>query len=109
MPHEDLYRTVYQGWKRTQDVVKSGVILKKVSWGDSYRVQNNLPTSKENRIIHIRPHASKAFYLFEDGTTFGNGSISDSDELPDGRRMTKQSFWLNNSYIIHQLEKGLVE
>lgn len=109
MPYEDLHKTVYQGWKEAQEIIRAGVQLTVERRGDSYRVTNNLPGSHSNRIIHIRPHASKAFYLLEDGSTIGNGSISDSDELPDGRRMTKQSFWLNNSYIIQQLEKGLVE
>lgn len=107
MPHDDLYKTVYSEWKRTQDIIREGVALKKVLRGKSCYIANNLPTASDNRITHVRPHANKAFYIFEDGTTFGNGSISDTDELPDGRRMTKQSFWLNNAYILSQLEERL--
>ena len=43
-----------------------------------------------------------------DGTVLGNGSKAiDGDELPDGRWMTHQSFFFNNSYIISQLRNEL--
>lgn len=34
-----------------------------------------------------------------DGTSWGNGCIGDTEPLPDGRRMTRQSYWLNNSFV----------
>ena len=103
MPHSDLEGIVYKEWKAIKDVVKNGVVLT----GKGNRVVNNFPTKDNNGAIHIRPHAQKSFYVFEDGSTFGSGSISDTDELPDGRRMTKQSFWLNNTYLLSQLNEEL--
>ena len=43
----------------------------------------------ENRVSHVRPHGKNS---------------SDTLELPDGRFMTKQCFWLNNTYIRSQIE-----
>lgn len=34
-------------------------------------------------------------------------SYADAEQLPDGRWMTKQSFWLNNTYILSQLDDKL--
>ena len=53
---------------------------------------------RDTRIFHLRPHASKSAYLI-DGVRYGNGSDTDMDELPNGDFMTKQSFWLNKSYV----------
>ena len=36
-------------------------------------------------------------------------NAQDTYELPDGRRLTKQCFWLNNSYILSQLDKQFKE
>lgn len=55
---------------------------------------NNLPKASENRVCHVRPHGRNA---------------NDTYELPDGRRFPKQSFWLNNSYILSQLDKRFIE
>ena len=41
----------------------------------------------------------KQFYVNTDGTSWGNGCIGDTEPLPDGRRMTRQSYWLNNSFV----------
>ena len=48
----------------------------------------------------MRAHSNHAYYKLEDGTQYGKGKLSDADELPDGRFMTKQCFWLNNTYIL---------
>ena len=103
MPYNDLNDTVYAGWNDIRDVVIKGVKFTI----DNDRVLNNFPKKNNNRIIHIRPHAAKSFYVFENGSTYGSGSISDTDELPDGRRMTKQSFWLNNDYVLAILDETL--
>lgn len=103
MPHSDLEGIVYKEWKTIKDTVDNGVILTK----KGNRIVNNFPTKNKNGAIHIRPHAQRSFYVFEDGSTFGSGSISDTDDLPDGRRMTKQSFWLNNTYLLDQLDDEL--
>lgn len=73
------------------------------------RIDNNLPKKSDTKIIHIRPHASKSYYELSNGVSYGSGNVSDSDVLPNGMRMTKQSFWLNNDYILSQLDKSLIK
>ncbi|MBO6152870.1 MAG: restriction endonuclease, partial [Clostridia bacterium] len=79
MPAEDL-EEVRVVWERTVQTIRDGVQL----IPDGKRVRNNLPKQRENRVAHVRPHAQNK---------------EDTYPLPDGREMTKQSFWLNNSYI----------
>lgn len=71
-------------WIRTQKIILEGVKL--VKRGN--RIFNNLPSSSENQICHVRPHARNA---------------NDVMQLPDGRCMPKQCFWFNNSYIEKQI------
>lgn len=86
MPEEDL-EEVRSVWERTVAILNEGVELKAVG----NKTYNNLPKASESRVAHVRPHARNA---------------SDTLELPDGRRMPKQCFWLNNTYIREQLEKS---
>ncbi len=83
IPNEDLeeVRTV---WERTVATICEGVRLIPTAQG----VSNNLPKMAESRVAHVRPHGKNA---------------ADKLPLPDGRMMTKQCFWLNNSYIIEQI------
>ena len=55
---------------------------------------NNFPKASDNPVCHVRPHARNA---------------KDTYELPDGRVFPKQCFWLNNTYILSQLEKKFLE
>lgn len=98
MPYNDLNITVRQGWMKIQEGIKKGVefII------DSNRVKNNLPKKNENPIIHIRPHAKKAAYKLNNG--YIHGDLKDASILPNGEWMTKQSFWINNTYILSQLK-----
>ncbi|WP_395150383.1 Sau3AI family type II restriction endonuclease [uncultured Allofournierella sp.] len=79
IPSEDL-EEVRKVWERTVKIIRNGVELH----FDGYAMRNNLPKSSENRVSHVRPHGRNA---------------SDTYPLPDGRKMTKQCFWLNNSYL----------
>lgn len=79
MPLEDL-EEVKTVWSRTVQTIKDGVEL----WSDGKVTHNNFPKATENRVAHVRPHARDA---------------NDTYPLPDGRRMPKQCFWLNNTYI----------
>ena len=101
MPFRDLNDTVRSGWENIRRVIKEGVVLtkKEVKSGlrkGKYNISNNLPGKDDNPIIHIRPHATKAYYKF-DG--YSEGNPVDGNELPDGRWMTTQCFWLNNTYV----------
>lgn len=83
MPSADL-EEVRRVWLRTIRTIRDGVQLYKTARGTG----NNLPKSTESPIAHVRPHGRDS---------------SDQAPLPDGRMMTKQCFWLNNSYIKKQI------
>lgn len=88
IPYEDLEIDVKNVWEETKRVISEGLIISEVNG----RRINNLPKQKDNRVSHVRPHAKNA---------------EDTYELPDGRRYTKQCFWLNNSYIYSQIDDAL--
>ncbi len=83
MPSADL-EEVRRVWLRTVRTIRDGVQLYRTARGTG----NNLPKSTESPIAHVRPHGKDS---------------SDQAPLPDGRMMTKQCFWLNNSYIKKQI------
>jgi hypothetical protein len=103
MPASDLNGDAKIEWNSVKTIINNGVELTVIGT----TVKNNLPGKRNTRILHVRPHTGKSFYQFEDGTELGAGDISNSDELPDGRRMTIQSLWLNSSYILSQLNNKL--
>ena len=84
IPNDDLDE-VGRVWSRTVQTIRRGVSLTQTSHG----VSNDLPKQTENSVAHVRPHGKNA---------------ADMAPLPDGRMMTKQCFWLNNSYIEGQIK-----
>ncbi|SEM19767.1 DNA mismatch repair endonuclease MutH [Butyrivibrio sp. ob235] len=98
VPYEDLISTVKQEWIAIQSVVKKGVTFT-VKGG---RVYNDIPGLGQTKIIHSRPAPTYAAYKLKDGFTKGD-IRHNADELPDGQFMTKQSFWINYSYLSKQL------
>lgn len=107
MPYADINKDVREVWQKTKEVLSTGVIITPIKQKSRVICKNNLPKSKENRVAHVRPHTTKSFYMLSDGTTYGNGTYSDADELPDGRLMTRQSFWINKSYLYSILKPSL--
>ncbi|WP_296255627.1 Sau3AI family type II restriction endonuclease [uncultured Ezakiella sp.] len=102
IPYDDLENEVKSVWQRTKDRVNEGVKFEI----RGNRVLNNLPKAKDNPVCHVRPHAAKAAYKLRD---YKSGNIElYANELPDGQWMTKQCFWLNNTYILSQLNKSLL-
>lgn len=85
IPNDDLDE-VGRVWRRTVDTIQRGVVFTDTPRG----LKNNLPKQSESRVAHVRPHG-------HDG--------QDKLPLPDGRMMTKQCFWLNNSYIAEQIKE----
>lgn len=108
MPYTDLNTTVKAGWQQIVNVIKEGIKFSFKDTKNGIVVENNLPGKKDNEIIHIRPHATTRYYRFPDGRIIGNGNPSDSNPLPDGTIMPNYSFWINNDYILKQLDKHLV-
>lgn len=90
IPYDDLEKEVKVVWEKTKQLIKNGLKIE-VKNGKNC---SNLPKISENRVCHVRPHGRNA---------------QDTYELPDGRRLTKQCFWLNNSYILSQLDKQFKE
>lgn len=110
--YHDLNDKMRYVWKNTRDIIREGV---RIEWNASRkRYENNfiastsLDSNGQRVSGHVRPHANRAFYQFADGSAYGNGEVSDSDLLPDGRRMTKQCFWLNRNYI-REIISGIVD
>ncbi|MGJ9457423.1 MutH/Sau3AI family endonuclease [Oceanobacillus sp. CF4.6] len=84
MPQETLDADVKKLWKNTREILSKGVELKEKKVGNKISMTNNLPKKMDNNVAHIRPKG-------KDG--------NDKVELPDGQMITKQAYWLNNSYI----------
>lgn len=84
IPNDDLDE-VGRVWSRTAQTIRRGVSLTQTSHG----VSNDLPKQTESPVAHVRPHGRNA---------------ADMAPLPDGHMMTKQCFWLNNSYIEKQIK-----
>lgn len=90
IPYADLEVDVKSVWERTKQVLLDGLQVTVVNGVH----RNNFPKASENRVSHVRPHAQNA---------------NDTYELPDGRLFPKQCFWLNNTYILSQLEERFKE
>jgi DNA mismatch repair protein MutH len=102
MPISDIEGKLKEEWEKSVDIFKTGV--KFSIQGINSPIRNNLPKKSNTEILHVRPHAQKGAHLIN-GIKYGNGDIErDTDLLPDGNRMTKQCFWLNNDYILKQIE-----
>lgn len=84
IPSSDLSE-VENVWKRTKQLVIGDLVIERVNG----KYTSNFPKASENPVSHVRPHARNA---------------EDVDVLPDGRVFPKQCFWLNNSYILSQIQ-----
>lgn len=89
VPYDVLNKEIKETWIETKRIINSGVVL--ISMGN--RMTNNLPGSVFNNVCHVRPKAKKSSYI----------PSPDSDELPGGIWMTKQSFWLDKKYILNNI------
>jgi len=92
IPYEDL-NEVERVYRKTIEVIKAGVEIEEKLTKSGIRHKNNLPSKSESYVCHVRPHGRDA---------------NDTYELPDGRRLTKQCFWLNNTYVYEQIKDLLV-
>lgn len=90
IPYHDLEFEVKSVWERTKKVLIEGVQLRY----NGNCTTNNFPKATENPVCHVRPHGKNA---------------KDTYELPDGRQYTKQCFWLNNTYILSQMDAEFFE
>lgn len=106
MPVSDIREHLKDCWELTQATIREGVVLTpRLKKDGKTMVRNNLPSQADNPIAHVRPHANESAYRFFDGTEIGDVERN-AYELPDGRWMTKQSFWLNSRYIADILKNA---
>lgn len=84
MPAQTIENEMKQLWEEVNKVIKDGIQIEYKKRGNKKVETNNLPKSKFNGVAHIRPKG-------KDG--------SDKVTLPDGTQITKQCYWLNNTYI----------
>lgn len=96
------------GWNAIQEVVRNEVKFKRKPIKGGFKIENNLPGTRANDIVSIRPHSNNRYYKFKNGDIIGTNPAN-GDELPDGQVMTKQSFWLNSPYVVKQLNPSLLE
>ena len=74
-------------WDKVKKVIENGDIVREVIGGIRY---TNFPNKNFNEIAHIRPHAQNAADTLP---------LPILDKVTRQLEYTKQSFWLNNSYI----------
>ena len=103
MPFHDLNNIVRKEWQDIKGIISDGVKFEVEKTEKGFVVRNNLPSKANTKIIHIRPKAQQAAYKLNNGYTIGNIE-RDANELPNGEYMTNQCFWLNNSYIMEQID-----
>lgn len=95
-------------WNRTKNIIEEGVELEMVPWGNTWKVNNNLPkASDKGSIMHVRPHARRSSYVanaYSSHLPVKARWKNKPDEFSD-EYMTKQSFWFNRDFISSQVRE----
>ena len=105
MPYSDIEENVKKVWKRTKDILSSGRLSVTIR---NNRMLNNLPAQKDDPVSHVRPHGATRLgttNLLPEGTKINIESTDGSFVWPYEDRFPTQCFWLNNSYILSQLDE----
>lgn len=89
-----LIPEIQRVWNETRNIIRDGVELKL----NGNKVSTNFPQSKLNTILFTKIHAQNTYYEIRPNEFVGKGKISDTDKLPDGRRITKHSFWIPKNF-----------
>ena len=82
-------------WNETRTIINEGVQLTQTKKG----VVTNFPQSKVNKFLFTKIHATNSYYEIEKNVFVGKGKLSDTNPLPDGRRITKHSFWIPKKFL----------
>ena len=88
-PNYNELKWIGKEWNRAKKTIQQGVKLKRQKHGKSFRTANNLPKQSETDFIHLRPHGKNSFDYDIPYLKHTNGAVE----------ITKQSFWLNKSFI----------
>lgn len=104
IPTEDLDGDVRSVWQEAHDIIADGRLILRVNRQGQY--VNNLPKKADHPISHVRPHGRNRNDTapLPEGTHIQTGP---GVYWPDDTSYTKQCFWLNNDYILSQLNKDL--
>lgn len=103
---EPLEPELMRVWQETKEIINRGVELTvKPNGEDGFKVSTNFPQSKVNKYLFTKVHASQTYYEVKPGEFVGKGKLKDTDELPDGSRITKHSFWLPKKFV-QQILRG---
>lgn len=94
MPVPTIEKEIRELWEEVNKVIDEGIQIEYKTRGDKVVEANNLPKINFNGVAHIRPKAR-------------NGA--DKVTLPDGQQITKQCYWLNNSYIASVIANNVKE
>lgn len=102
IPFDDLEIHVKSMWERMHDLVSYGQIKLTIK---NDVVFNNFPAKTENPVSHVRPHGANRMTVnpLPDGTTL-TIETDGSFYWPYKDKFTTQCFWLNNDYILSQLD-----
>lgn len=103
---DSLEADLQKVWQETKDIINRGVELTvRPNGKGGVKVFTNFPKSRKNKILYTKVHSNQTYYEVEPGKFVGKGSLKDTDELPDGRRITKHSFWLPKKFV-QQILRG---
>ncbi|KXT77663.1 Sau3AI family type II restriction endonuclease [Streptococcus sp. DD13] len=91
---------VQRVWKETRQILMNGLQLTQ----NGHRISTNFPQSKINQVLFTKIHAQNTLYELKPGEFVGKGKLSDTDVLPDGRHITKHSFWIPKKFLKKVLE-----
>ena len=103
MPYNDIEEHVKDVWGRTKDILNAGCLTVTIR---NNRMMNNLPAQADNPVSHVRPHGATRLgttNLLPEGTKVNIASTDGSFVWPYEDRFPTQCFWLNNTYILSQL------
>ncbi|SLK35486.1 Type-2 restriction enzyme Sau3AI [Mycobacteroides abscessus subsp. abscessus] len=84
MPEKTIESKIKELWVKVNQLLHSGLQIEYVKRGGNLVEKNNFPKSSFNGVTHIRPKG-------RDG--------NDKVQLPNGKFITKQCYWLNNTYV----------
>lgn len=84
MPYQTIETKMKELWEEVKSKLVNGINIEYKKRGNKIVETNDLPKIKFNGVTHVRPKGT-------DG--------KDKIMLPNGQIITKQCYWLNNSYI----------
>lgn len=74
-------------WENTKKIIADGRIVKEIKPNGR---ETYFPKSSENRVAHVRPHATTTQVVYP---------LPTPDKLTKVTSYTRHSFWLNNTYV----------